>query len=371
MGYDVKFICQTHFNRTVPGVERIKIKTSIGPQVCSEEPGKTPTMDPVQVSEQYKQAFEALEDIQWHPDIVISHSGWGCGYYVKTIWPHCLFISYLEWWFNPESDFFHYDDNEDLKIDNKKITSYFKRNQIIALELAVADLIIAPTEWQKKQLPQTLKANCFVVFDGINYNPSHFQNFVKTEKPTITYGTRGMEPTRAFPQFIESLPRIIQQIPGITIKIAGKDQVNYGGKRNDGMSWGQWAKYFIEKHNMSKHIEWVGYLNEYQYCKWLAESWCHVYLTHPYVTSWSYIDAIASGTCIVASDVLALKEFHCEGIFYVDHRKPDYISAKIIEIIESGHKCPEIRRDYPNELSADRCFEKLLGVTGLEVTTSA
>ena len=67
IGYDVKFICQTHFNRQLKGVERIKIKTKNGPQMCSEDPSERPTMDPVEVSEQYKHAFESLSESGWIP----------------------------------------------------------------------------------------------------------------------------------------------------------------------------------------------------------------------------------------------------------------------------------------------------------------
>lgn len=371
IGYDVKFICQTHFNRKLRGVERIKIKTKSGPQICSEDPIERPTMDPVEVSEQYKQAFESLSRSGWNPDVVISHSGWGCGYYVKTIWPDCNFISYLEWWFNPESDFFHYDNNEELKINKNQITRYFKRNQTIALELSTANLIIAPTQWQKDQLPKVLRDNCSVVFDGINFIESDFVNQEKTNEITLTYGTRGMEPIRAFPQFIKSLPEIVHRIPEITIKIAGKDKVNYGGKRNDGKSWGEWAKKFAKDNNISSNIEWVGYLNPNEYCKWLGSSWCHVYLSHPYVTSWSYLDAIASGTSIVASEIEALREFDYGEIHYVDHRNPDNISTKVVQILESAQQTIHHRRKFPTELTAQSCFDHLLRVTGLEVTTSA
>ena len=371
IGYEVKFICQTHFNRKLKGVQRIKIKPKNGPQICSDNPNDRPTMDPAEVSEQYKQAFESLSGSGWNPDVVISHSGWGCGYYVKTIWPNCNFISYLEWWFNPESDFFHYDNNEELKINSKQITRYFKRNQTIALELSTADLIIAPTQWQKDQLPKILKKSCSVVFEGIGFNESDFLDHKKFNEMTLTYGTRGMEPIRAFPQFIQSLPEIVRRLPDVAIKIAGKDRVNYGGKRNDGLSWGEWAKKYLEANNISANIEWVDYLNPQEYCNWLASSWCHVYLSHPYVTSWSYLDAIASGTSIVASEINALREFEYEEIYYVDHRNPGNISNKVINVLEKAGRSHPPRRKFPTELTSQSCFDRLLRVTGLEVTTSA
>ena len=371
IGCEVKFICQTHFNRKVEGVERIKIKTKNGYKFCSEEPGKKPTMDPSVVSEQFKQAFVALSSSGWNPDVVISHSGWGCGYFVKTIWPNCKFISYLEWWFAPESDFFHYDNNKELNINDTKITSYFKRNQTIALELSVANIIIAPTEWQKNQLPKTFRDNCSVVFDGMNCERSKFERFKKSNTPVITYGTRGMEPIRAFPQFIRSLPAVVNAVPDVKIKIAGNDKINYGGARKDGESWGQWAKNVVKEAKIQKNIEWLGYLDYEEYCEWMKESWCHVYLSHPYVTSWSFIDAIASGTEIIASDISALREFNFPGIHYVDHRNHDNISYKIVEILKSSNSRCDFRREIPCELTAQGSFDKLLRVTGLEVATIA
>ena len=108
-----------------------------------------------------------------------------------------------------------------------------------------------------------------------------------------------------------------------------------------------------------------------EYCNWLASSWCHVYLSHPYVTSWSYLDAIASGTSIVASEINALREFEYEEIYYVDHRNPGNISDKVINVLEKARRSHPPRRKFPAELTSQSCFDRLLRVTGLEVTTSA
>ena len=98
---------------------------------------------------------------------MISHSGWGCGLHVKEIWPETKLISYLEWWFNPNSDLYTFDaGNKDLGI-NPVGAKHWLRNGNITLELASADKIIAPTEWQKSQLPIALKNNCDVIFEGL------------------------------------------------------------------------------------------------------------------------------------------------------------------------------------------------------------
>ena len=121
------------------------------------------------LSEQYRLGLIALKDNDWVPDIVISHSGWGCGLYVKEVWPTCKFISYLEWWFNPKSDFFYYDENnKELGLNRNSIKKNWDRNKFIALELASSDQIVAPTKWQREQLPTILSQHCEVIFDGID-----------------------------------------------------------------------------------------------------------------------------------------------------------------------------------------------------------
>ena len=145
----------------------------------------------------------------WTPDLVICHTGWGCGIYVKEIWPRTTLLCYLEWWFNPESDFFHYDpSNKYLSLNEKSIPKCWLRNQQIALELASGDAIISPTEWQKNQLPNIFKQKCNVIFDGIDTEVFKFTSNNK-RKNIITYGTRGMDPMRCFPQLINEIIGIL------------------------------------------------------------------------------------------------------------------------------------------------------------------
>ena len=55
-------------------------------------------------------------------------------------------------------------------------------------------------------------------------------------------------------------------------------------------------------------IHFVGNLPYAEYIKLLQVSRCHVYLTYPFVLSWSLLEAMATGCCIVASDTAPIKE---------------------------------------------------------------
>ena len=85
------------------------------------------------------------------------------------------------------------------------IPKAWKRNQSIALELAAADAVVAPTNWQREQLPLTFQKKCMVIFDGIDLNFFKSSSLASSKSKNVTYGTRGMEAMRCFPQFIKSL----------------------------------------------------------------------------------------------------------------------------------------------------------------------
>ena len=107
-GHEVKFLCQTHYGRTIKGVERITLKKSAGKDELDKQ--NLPVFERAQhLALQYRGAMENVKSNGWIPDIVISHSAWGCGLYAKEVFKKTKFISYSEWWFDPNSLFFHYD----------------------------------------------------------------------------------------------------------------------------------------------------------------------------------------------------------------------------------------------------------------------
>ena len=332
-GHEVKFLCQTHYGRRLPGVDRVCMKGALG-----HEARKSKQLDlnddSKELSLQYRQGFIHLMSQGWEPDIVVSHTAWGCGVFIKEIWPDCYFIGYLEWWFAAESNFFLYDEkNQDLNLSKNKTQKYWLRNECISMELITSDVIISPTHWQKLQLPKGIRPKCRVIFDGIDtdaikFNPQSWS----IDNPIVTYGTRGMEPMRGFPQFIKSIPAILNIHPKLKIQIAGEDTVSYGGRPPIEGSWKKWAIKYLEDQKCLDRVEWMGYLKGDEYIDWLSASWCHIYLTHPFVTSWSFVEAIFLGCPLVASNVRPVREIilNTNNYALVDHREANsiYLAVK-------------------------------------------
>ena len=56
-------------------------------------------------------------------------------------------------------------------------------------------------------------------------------------------------------------------------------------------------------------VKFLGHIPLPRYARVLKSSDVHCYLTRPFVVSWSLLDAMASGCCIVATDIAATREF--------------------------------------------------------------
>ena len=134
-GHDTRFICQTHYGRKLANVQRLKLKGE-----CSHENLNNSVENIADrtlfLANQYRRGFEQLALNGWSPDVVISHSGWGCGLYVKEFWPNCNHVAYLEWWFNPQSEFFTYDEhNKDLNIIHLELSAFMKFEALHKVEI--------------------------------------------------------------------------------------------------------------------------------------------------------------------------------------------------------------------------------------------
>ena len=374
---EVKFLCLTDYSNNIKGIEKLIIKGSRGQQQLLAE--CTNELDAMKFrAESYRRAFRNLDNQGWHPDVVISHSGWGCGIHVKEIWPDCRFVAYMEWWFSSKSAI--YESTKDNKFLNFNLTTQQKlwiRNGYISHELSTADKIVAPSHWQREQLPAILKAGCDVVYDGIDFDFFEERVTKPHSKPLITYGTRGMEPMRCFKEFIKCLPHLMRSDPTIEVEIIGEDKICYGGNQpGKTETWGKWAKRYVTSAGLGNRVRFLGRLSYISYREWLQRSWCHVYLTQPYVCSWSLLEAMACGTKIVASDSPSIAEF-CEPaneIKLVDNNNllgiVDSIRKTIDETTSTARASSTVaRRDCLNHLSLQASLKGWEHVTGLDLNT--
>ena len=127
----------------------------------------------------------------------------------------------------------------------------------------------------------------------------------------MSYVSRGFEAYRGFPQAMQALAHLQRQRPSVHVLIAGTDAVCYGAGREDGRSWAVWARQ--EAGLDLERTHWLGALQTADYHALLAHTQAHLYLTVPFVLSWSLIEAMAAGCPLVASDTAPVQELIRDG----------------------------------------------------------
>jgi len=263
-----------------------------------------------------------------NPQYIVSHTGWGCGVFAKYIFPSSKLISYSEWWFNQDilsNSFTHHADHPSESIDGSRLDCSPKtyiRNATAALELSQADRIISPTQYQLNQLPSIFRTKTQVIHEGVDtsfFRPNLNWRSKNTFK--ITYATRGMEPLRGFPEFILALKNFLPLYPTAEAVILGEDRIAYGGVKDKppkGHTWGTWAKHELAQFIQERRVTFLGFVDLTVYARVLKSSSLHVYLTRPFVPSWSILDSMASGCAVLSNFTEPTSELlHPNSTFWI------------------------------------------------------
>lgn len=340
-GHDVVFLSERNHVGLLPGIRQLSVvDTTLKLKVHSNLEGQ------LACAGRFRTAMESLKAEGWNPDVVISHSGWGCGLDVSLVFPKARRISYLEWWFRNDAEDYEFDPGNPWWDYSAAMRLKLRhRNLSLALELIEAHHIVTPTDWQRSQLPIGLQGRCEVIHEGVDtdffvMNPA----WRPKSRLRLTYATRGMEPMRGFPEFVQALPPILDRYPSLEVVIAGDDRVAYGASRPAEGSFGRWARRLLEPWHERGSVRFVGHLPTTAYARLLKSSHVHCYLTRPFVASWSLMDAMASGCCIVATNHKLVEEIvEVESTFWVDHRHRDCLVSGLEQALDLAQEARDAR----------------------------
>lgn len=296
---------------------------------------------------------QKLKDQGFYPDIIYGHSGWGPTLFMKDIFSRATLLCYFEWYYNAYGSDASFDPSDPINADDEARIRI--KNAPILLDLVACDRGLSPTAWQRSQFPREFQSKIKVHHDGINTD--YFQpiadaklfipriNLDLTAIPEIiTYVARGMEPYRGFPQLIETISLLQKQRPQAHFVIVGKNRVAYGKSLPDGKSY---KEAMLEKFPLDmSRVHFTGLLPYDEYLQVLQASAVHIYLTRPFVLSWSMLEALSAGCLIVASDTAPVTEVieHNVNGLLVNFFEPQQICDRVIEALENPEAMAKIRQ---------------------------
>lgn len=306
----------------------------------------------VQSGQAVARLLEQLKARGFTPDIALAHIGWGESLYFKDIFPETPLIGYCEFFYHACGADSGFDPEFPIAHDGKlRIRT---QNAPLLLSLSTMDHGVSPTPWQRSLFPSEYQSKIEVLHEGIDTakvapDPKAILNLpdgrvVRAGQELVTYTARNLEPYRGFHHFIRAAAEICRRRPRCLILVEGGDGVSYSPRLPRGETYRE--RMLKEVRIDPERVVFLGRAPFAQHLRLLQVSAVHVYLTVPFVLSWSMLEAMATQKVVIASDtppVLDVIEDGKNGLL-VDFFSPRQIADRVDEVLDHPDHMAAIAR---------------------------
>ncbi len=307
-------------------------------------------------AEHVARSGEKLKALGFTPDIIIGHHGWGEMLHINDVWPEAPLLGYQEFFYNLHGFDVGFDPEFPPAPD--MAARIRVKNAVNLMTLANPGLGMTPTQFQLGTYPAWAQDRIAVLKEGVNLDVCHPDPTLRQRvvslagyriKPTeklITYVVRDLEPYRGFHVFMRALPRLLSARPDARVILVGGDGVSYGATPLKG-TWREQMQDELKGRLDMSRVHFAGRVPYETYVKLLQRSDAHVYLTYPFVASWSLREAMSAGCALVASDTGPVHEFvthRVQGLL-APFLQPDAIADTVLEMLEDTRLANRLRRN--------------------------
>jgi glycosyltransferase involved in cell wall biosynthesis len=287
------------------------------------------------------------------PDIVCAHMGWGEALYLKEVWPSTPILGYFEWFYHPHGTDADFARDEPFTLDDAcRIRT---RNALHLLNLETADWGISPTRWQWRQHPTAYRDKITVLHDGVDTDIAVPDPGAEVQlrrdgvtlgqrDEVVTYISRNLEPYRGFKTFMKAAELILKRRPACHILVVGGDSVSYGRAPADGRKW---RDVMLEEVDLDPaRMHFLGRVPYQQFLSVLQVSAAHIYLTVPFVLSWSMLEAMSAECLIIGSRTPPVEEVIEDGRngLLADFFSPEEVADRVDQVLDHPTRMKDLRQ---------------------------
>lgn len=289
--------------------------------------------------------LQKLKSQGYVPDVILAHPGWGETLYIRDVYPGVRLIHFCEWFYGtPDSDV-GFDPEFPSSFDTQARLRTW--NALHTLNLDHCDVGISPTQWQRSRHPEIFQPKIYLAHEGIDTDQLYPDDkaslampdgtVLKAGDPVITYVARNLEPYRGFHSFMRALEKIQKANLRCHAVIVGGDGVSYGQRPVDAPNWREKMLRELPHLDLAR-THFLGKVPYNTFRKVLQISAAHVYLTYPFVLSWSMLEAMASGCLVVGSRTAPVEEVlrHGENGLLVDFFDTGAMADHVVQALEGG-----------------------------------
>lgn len=345
----VFFITKKTANR-IPGVRLVEYELKTNPD-NKPHPYLTSTQNAIYHGQAAVRALLALKRQNIRPDLIVGHCGWGELLFIKDIFPDVPLLSYFEFYYHASGADAGFDKEFPLEQDLALKTRVRNLHFLSCLEST--DVGLSPTKWQHSRLPEIFQSKVEIIHEGVDTSaliPSARPSVRFSDQlafdgsvPLVTYVARNLEPHRGFHIFMRAVQPILDANPKAHIVIVGGDDVSYSRRLPNGETYREWA--LKENPVDLSRVHFVGKVPYDVFKQMLQASDAHVYLTYPFVLSWSFLEAMSSECLVIGSKTAPVEEVvrHGENGILVDFFDPKAIAAAVTEALRNKERFRDIR----------------------------
>ena len=314
-GNEVSLITET-IDQKIPSVRVVRHRAESGPRADPHMARHMGVPDHhARIGHRVAETLDAMVRQGLVPDIIVGHIGWGSMMFLKDVLPRVPALAYCEFFYRSEGADIGFSPGDRPDLETRKRLRLRNVAQLLSLEAVEAG--ISPTRWQRSLYPADVQARISVCHEGIDtvrFRPDPTASATLPGgrvlgaggPPVVTFVARDLEPYRGFPQVLEAAAKVVRQRPDALFVFVGGDGVSYGVPPPGG---GAWKDHLLKSLDMpQENILFPGAVPHSVLRQLYQISAAHLYLTYPFVLSWSVLEAMACGALVIGSDTAPVRE---------------------------------------------------------------